>query len=37
MLVLSHVGMVSEADLASIRSVYTGKVVLGADLMRLQF
>lgn len=35
-LVLSHVGVVGEADLAIIRSVYRGKIVLGADLMKLE-
>lgn len=37
MLVLSHIGVVGEADLAVIRSVYSGKVVLGTDLARLTF
>lgn len=37
MLVLSHIGVVSEADLAMIRSVYSGKVILGSDLARLTF
>ncbi|MCX7283744.1 MAG: MBL fold metallo-hydrolase [Novosphingobium sp.] len=37
MLVLSHVGVVSDADLAVVRSSYSGKVVLGSDLARLTF
>lgn len=35
MLVLSHVGDVREADLAIIRTQYSGKIVLGSDLTRL--
>lgn len=34
-LVLSHVGRVTDADLAVIRSVYAGQIVLGSDLARL--
>ncbi len=37
MLVLSHIGVVTDADLAVIRSVYPGKVMLGSDLARLTF
>lgn len=34
-LVLTHIGVAGEADLAIIRSVYSGKIVLGADMARI--
>lgn len=34
-LVLSHVGVVGEADLEVIRSVFPGKVILGTDMARI--
>lgn len=37
MLVLSHIGIVTDADLAMIASVYSGKIVVGSDLARLTF
>lgn len=37
MLVLSHVGDVAPADLAAIRTEYKGKLMLGADMMRIAF
>jgi ribonuclease BN (tRNA processing enzyme) len=36
-LVLSHVGKVSEADLAQVRAHYSGPVVLGQDLQTFAF
>jgi ribonuclease BN (tRNA processing enzyme) len=36
-LVLSHVGKVSEEDLAQVRAHYSGPVVLGQDLQSIEF
>lgn len=36
-LVLSHVGKVSEEDLAQVRAHYSGPVVLGQDLQNIEF
>lgn len=36
-LVLTHIGMASDADMAVIRSAYSGKIVLGTDLARIAF